>query len=54
MIRLDVDDLGRPDQTKTRKHRDVPIGGSLLRELMAAAEGKDPEAWLVPDERGHV
>ncbi|MCZ9299292.1 tyrosine-type recombinase/integrase [Corynebacterium hesseae] len=54
MIRRDVDDLGRPDQTKTRKHRDVPIGGSLLRELMAAAEGKDPEAWLVPDERGHV
>lgn len=40
MIRRDVDDLGRVDATKTRKHRDVPIGGTLLREPMANAEGK--------------
>lgn len=54
MIRRDVDDLGREDATKTGKHRDVPIGGGLLHELAAVAEGKDPNAWLVSDEHGKV
>ena len=54
MIRRDVDDLGRVDQTKTRDHRDVPIGGELLHQLAAAAEGRDMEAWLLPDEKGNV
>lgn len=54
MIRRDVDDLGRIDATKTRQHRDVPIGGEILLNLQQAAEGKDPESWLIPDERGKV
>lgn len=54
MIRRDVDDLGRVDETKTRNHRDVPIGGSLLLDLTEAARDKDQESWLVPDERGMV
>ena len=54
LIRRDVDDLGRVDETKNRHHRDVPIGGELLRELTLAAEGRDDNAWLVPDEHGNV
>lgn len=54
MIRRDVDDLGRVDATKTRNHRDVPIGGSLLIDLTEASKDKDQESWLVPDERGMV
>ncbi|WP_374957139.1 tyrosine-type recombinase/integrase [Corynebacterium falsenii] len=54
MIRRDVDDLGRVDQTKTRDHRDVPIDGELLHQLASAAEGRDMEAWLLPDEKTNV
>lgn len=53
-IRRDVDDLGRPDETKTRNHRDVPIGGDLLFDLEDAAETKDPNDWLLTDESGNV
>ncbi|CAB0925798.1 Tyrosine recombinase XerC [Corynebacterium diphtheriae] len=53
-IRRDVDDLGRPDETKTRNHRDVPIGGDLLFDLEDAAENKNPNDWLLTDEIGHV
>lgn len=53
-IRRDVDDLGCPDETKTRNHRDVPIGGDLLFDLEDAAENKDPNDWLLADEIGHV
>lgn len=54
MIRRDVDDLGRVDATKTRNHRDVPIGGELLTDLTEQAKNKNEEAWLVPDEHGKV
>ncbi|AKN76028.1 Phage integrase [Corynebacterium ulcerans FRC58] len=54
MIRRDVDDLGHEDSTKTRNHRDVPIGGEILVLLDRNAQGKDPDAWLIPDERGRV
>ncbi|WP_256380778.1 tyrosine-type recombinase/integrase [Corynebacterium sp. HMSC076D02] len=54
MIRRDVDDLGHVDETKTRQHRDVPISRLMLLTLEEAAEGRDPEAWLLPDEYGHV
>lgn len=54
MIRRDVDDLGREDSTKTRNHRDVPIGGEILLLLDRYAQGKDPDSWLIPDERGKV
>ncbi|EEI16313.1 site-specific recombinase, phage integrase family [Corynebacterium lipophiloflavum DSM 44291] len=53
-IRRDVDDLGRVDETKTRQHRDVPISQLTLLLLERAADGRDSDAWLLPDERGHV
>lgn len=53
-VSRDVDDLGNPDETKTRNHRDVPIGGGLLLDLEDAAEGCDPEDWLIADEYGNV
>lgn len=54
MIRRDVDDLGRVDETKTRQHRDVPVSRLMLLTLAEEAEGRDPEAWLLPDEYGHA
>lgn len=54
MIRRDVDDLGNPDETKTRNHRDVPVGGDLLLDLEDATENRNLEDWLIPDEHGHV
>ncbi|WP_230847268.1 hypothetical protein [Corynebacterium ulcerans] len=54
MIRRDVDDLGHEDSTTTRNHQDVPIGGEILLLLDRNAQGKDPDAWLIPDERGKV
>lgn len=54
MVRRAVDDLGRVGPTKTGRHREVPIGGELLADLVAAAEGRPDDAWLVPDERGMV
>ena len=53
-IRRDVDDLGNEDETKTRDHRDVPIGGDLLYDLEDAAEDKPADASLLPDEHGNV
>ena len=53
-IRRDVDDLGHIGDVKTYKHRDVPIGGEVLQLLAAAADGRDDDAWLVPDEHGRV
>lgn len=54
MIRRDVDDAGNPDDTKTRNHRDVPIGGDLLLDLEDNTDGRDLEDWLIPDEHGNV
>lgn len=54
MIRRDVDDLGRVDETKTRQHRDVPVSRLMLLILAEVVEGRDPEAWLLPDEYGRV
>ena len=53
-IRREVDDLGRVDETKTRQHRDVPVYRLMLLALEEAAEGRDPDSWLLPDEYGHV
>ena len=53
-IRRDVDDLGLIGDVKTYKHRDVPIGGEVLQLLASAADGRDYDAWLVPDEHGKV
>lgn len=53
-IRRDVDDLGRVDETKTRQHRDVPVSRLMLLALEEAAEGRDPDSWLLPDEYGHL
>lgn len=54
MIRRDVDIYGTPDETKNRNHRDVPVGGELLWDLEDAAESRQPEDWLLPDEHGNV
>ena len=54
MIRRDVDALGNPDETKTRTHRDVPVGGDLLLDLEDIADGHAPTDWLLTDEYGHV
>lgn len=54
MIRRDVDDLGRVDETKTRQHRDVPVSQAMLLTLQEAADGRDNDAWLLPDEYGYV
>lgn len=40
MIRRDVDDLGRVDETKTRMHRDVPLSQVILLALEEAAEAR--------------
>lgn len=53
-IRRDVDNLGHIGDVKTYKHRDVPIGGLVLDLLAAAADGRDDDAWIVPDEHGRV
>ncbi|ASN72036.1 hypothetical protein 7S2_43 [uncultured Caudovirales phage] len=53
-ISRDVDPLGVPDETKTGRHRDVPVGGDLLLDLENAAEGRGRDEWLLltPDGRG--
>ena len=43
-----------PVQRENRSHRDVPVGGELLWDLEDAAENKQPEDWLLPDEHGNV
>ena len=54
MIRRDVDALGNPDETKTRTHREVPIGGDLLLDLEDIADTRDPSDWLLTDEHENV
>ncbi|AKK04557.1 site-specific recombinase XerD [Corynebacterium mustelae] len=54
MIRRDVDALGNPDETKTRMHREVPVGGDLLLDLEDTADNREPDDWLLQDENGHV
>ncbi|WP_148139454.1 site-specific integrase [Corynebacterium sp. HMSC077B05] len=53
-VRRDVDDLGHIDETKSRHHRDVPLSQLMTLVLEEAAQDKAPEAWLLPDEYGHV
>ncbi|SDP10975.1 Phage integrase family protein [Nakamurella panacisegetis] len=47
-ISRDVDSHGDVDSTKTGRHRDVPIGPTLLALLGEAAAGRDRDDWLVP------
>lgn len=53
-VSRDVDAQGDADDTKTRRHRDVPAGGDLLLDLENAAEGRERGEWLLqmPDGRG--
>lgn len=54
-VQRDVDALGRPDTTKTDRHRDVPAGGDLTMDLEDWTEGPGREEWLLPaNEDGHV
>ncbi|WIM67959.1 tyrosine-type recombinase/integrase [Corynebacterium breve] len=56
MIRCSVDQLGHPGPTKSRRDRDVPVGGDLLLDLdgMASGHEDEDEDWLIPDEHGNV
>lgn len=47
-ISRDVDSYGEPDETKTRRHRDVPVGGELLQLLEQATVGRGRTDALVP------
>lgn len=47
-IARDVDADGEIDQTKTRRHRDVPVADELLTDLRAATKGKGRTATLLP------
>lgn len=53
-VSRDVDAQGGADDTKTGRHRDVPVGGDLLLDLENEAEGCDRGEWLLrmPDGRG--
>lgn len=51
-ISRDVDASGNVDETKTRRHRDVPVGGDLLLDLEDVAEGRDRNEPLLRDGRG--
>ncbi len=51
-IARDIDAAGDVDPTKTRRHRDVPVGGELLRRLVAQAAGKRRGDWLLPAPSG--
>lgn len=46
-VSRDVDAQGVADQTKSRRHRDVPVGGDLLLDLENAAEGRGRGEWLL-------
>lgn len=54
VIRRSVDALGKPGPTKSRRDRDVPVGGDLLLDLDDMAAGRDEHDWLIPDEHGNV
>lgn len=53
-VARDVDPQGGTDNTKTGRHRDVPVGGDLLLDLENAADGRGRGEWLLqmPDGRG--
>ncbi|MGR6579309.1 tyrosine-type recombinase/integrase [Rhodococcus qingshengii] len=51
-VSRDVDATGEADGTKTRRHRDVPVGGDLLLDLENIAEGHDRTDWLLQCEAG--
>lgn len=51
-IARDIDAAGDVDPTKTRRHRDVPVGGRLLLRLAERARGKDRSDWLLPAPSG--
>lgn len=51
-VARDVDSAGDVDATKTRRHRDVPVGGELLRLLSERAKGKRRDEWLLPSPSG--
>ena len=51
-VARDVDSAGDVDSTKTRRHRDVPVGGELLRLLTERAKGKRRDEWLLPSPSG--
>lgn len=51
-ISRDVNVLGETDPTKTKRHRDVPVGGELLRRLTDRAAGRPRDAWLLPSPSG--
>lgn len=51
-ISRDVDSAGEVDSTKSRRHRDVPVGGALLVRLRAQVRGKRAEDLLLPSPMG--
>jgi integrase len=53
-ISRDVDATGGVDDTKTRRHRDVPAGGELLLDLEDAADGRDRGEPLLRDRAGQA
>lgn len=46
-VSRDVDASGEVDETKSGRHRDVPVGGDLLIALETSAEGLGREEWLL-------
>ena len=51
-VARDIDAVGEVDATKTRRHRDVPVGGELLRRLIERADDKGRGDWLLPAPAG--
>lgn len=51
-IARDVDSAGDVDATKTRRHRDVPVGDDLLALLLDTARGKRRTDLLLPAPSG--
>lgn len=52
-IQRDIDESGRNDGTKSGRHRDVPISGTLLEDLVAQAKGKPRDVYIMPDAKGN-
>lgn len=52
-IQRDIDESGNDDGTKSGRHRDVPISGALLDDLVAKAKGKGRDEYLMPDAKGN-
>ncbi|WP_027500436.1 tyrosine-type recombinase/integrase [Rhodococcus sp. UNC363MFTsu5.1] len=51
-VMRDIDQSGVVDETKTRRHRDVPVGGDLLLDLENATEGRARGEWLLTTASG--